>query len=179
MSAPDRFSFPFSSPSSSGPFSDRLRLGQGSTEYLVILAITLFLALVVLEVVGFFPSFSYDAQVGDSIQYWGNAASPIAIIDFKQTGSSFSAVVENRASANLHLTGFGLTPASPTAPVTFQPASALPVLPPGGRAMLSLTTVSCAGRQTISYGVQINYSTDQVAGLTQTGVKPLYVTCAT
>ena len=154
------------------------RLGQASTEYLIVLAITLTLALAVLGVVGFFPSFSYDSQVGDSIAYWGNAAAPVSIVGFKQTGANFSATVENRAAANLHLTGFGLTPASSSSSVAYQPAAALPVLPPGGRAAIAVTAVSCSGHQTLSYAVQINYSTDQVANLTETGAKPLYVQCS-
>ena len=154
------------------------RSGQASTEYIIVLAITLTLALVVLGVVGFFPAFSYDSQVGDSIQYWGNAAAPIAIVGFKQTGSNFSATVENRAAANLHLTGFSLTPASAASSAAYQPSAALPVLPPGGRAAIAITTVSCSGHQTLSYAVQINYSTDQVSGLVETGAKPLYVQCS-
>lgn len=146
---------------------------QASTEYLVLLAIALILAIIGLGVSGFFPSFSYDAQAGDSMRYWANAASPIAIIDAKQSNATLQLELENRASANLHLTGLGMK----LRDTTYQPAS-LPVLPPGGRAAVSLTTVSCTGHQSLSYAVQINYSTDQVGGLAQAGAKPLYITCS-
>lgn len=146
--------------------------GQSSMEYLVLLAIVLSLALVALAVSGVFPSFAYDAQAGDSAQYWASAAAPIAIIDARQNGTDFAAILENRANANLRLTGFSLTVQGAN-----YSATGLPNLPPGGKAMLSLAGPSCTGRKSYAYDVQINYSTDQVAGLSQAGAKPLYIQC--
>ncbi len=149
------------------------RSAQASTEYLIIIAVVLVLALVILGLVGGFPSFSYNAQAGDSARYWSSSASPLAIIDFKQTASALSLRVENRAPVAVSLTNMTLTAAGS------YPLSGLPIsLPPGGAATLSVTTESCSGHQGISYGVNITYSTDQVSGLTQSGAKPLYVSCS-
>lgn len=149
------------------------RPAQASTEYLVIIAIVLVLALVILSLVGGFPSFSYNAQAGDSARYWSSSASPIAITDFKQTASALSLLVENRASVAVHLNTMALTAAASYS------VSGLPItLPPGGAATLSLTTESCSGHESISYGVNITYGTDQISGLEEGGTKPLYVSCS-
>jgi hypothetical protein len=149
------------------------RLAQASTEYLVIIAVVLVLALVILSLMGGFPSFSYNAQAGDSARYWSSSASPIAIVDFKQTGSSLALRVENRASLAISLNSLTLTAAGS------YPASGLPIsLPPGGAATINLTTESCSGHQSISYGVNMTYGTDQVSGLSEGGAKPLYVYCS-
>lgn len=146
---------------------------QASTEYLVIIAVVLVLALVVLGLMGGFPSFSYNAQAGDSARYWSSSASPIAIIDFKQTASSLALRVENRAQVAIRLDSLLLTAAGS------YPAAGLPIsLSPGAAATINLTTESCSGHQSISYGVNITYGTDQVSGLTQAGAKPLYISCS-
>ncbi len=146
---------------------------QASTEYLVIIAVVLVLALVILGLVGGFPSFSYNAQAGDSVRYWASSASPIAIIDFKQVNSSLSLRVENKAPVAVSITAMSLSAAA-TYPISGLPIS----LPPGGAATLNLTTESCTGYQSISYAVNITYSTDQVSSLSQSGAKPLYVSCS-
>lgn len=146
---------------------------QASTEYLIIIAVVLVLALVILGLMGGFPSFSYNAQAGDSARYWSSSASPIAIIDFKQTGSALALRVENRAPLAIRLDSLTLTAAGSYS------VSGLPLrLSPGGAATLNLTTESCTGHQSISYGVNITYGTDQVSGLTQAGAKPLYISCS-
>ena len=147
------------------------RPGQGSVEYIVVLALALSLALVILSVSGLFPSLSYDWQTGDSASYWSRAAAPLAIVDFKQTGTNLSVVLENRASTNLHLSSIEFAAAAQYT------ATSLPTLPPGGTTLVSLTTQTCSGRQVIEYNVSIHYSTDQVALLSERGAKPLYVQC--
>jgi hypothetical protein len=55
--------------------------GQGATEYLVLLAVVLIVALVSVALLGFFPSMASDAQVTQSKMYW-QSASPIAIMEW-------------------------------------------------------------------------------------------------
>jgi len=52
--------------------------GQGATEYLVLLAVVLIVALVSVALLGFFPGMASDAQLTQSKAYW-SSASPIAI----------------------------------------------------------------------------------------------------
>ena len=53
---------------------------QGATEYLVLLAVVLIVALVSVALMGFFPGMASDAQITQSQTYW-QSASPIAIIE--------------------------------------------------------------------------------------------------
>jgi len=55
-------------------------VGQGATEYLVLLAVVLIVALVSVSLLGFFPGMASDAQITQSQIYW-KSASPIAIVE--------------------------------------------------------------------------------------------------
>ncbi|MFA6328007.1 MAG: hypothetical protein WCY41_01030 [Candidatus Micrarchaeia archaeon] len=54
--------------------------GQGATEYLVLLAVVLIVALVSVALLGFFPGMASDAQITQSQIYW-RSATPIAIVE--------------------------------------------------------------------------------------------------
>jgi len=56
-------------------------LAQGATEYLVLLAVVLIVALVSVALLGFFPGMASDAQMTQSQMYW-KSASPIAITEW-------------------------------------------------------------------------------------------------
>jgi len=53
---------------------------QGATEYLVLLAIVLIVALVSVALLGFFPGMASDAQIAQSQMYW-KSATPVAIVE--------------------------------------------------------------------------------------------------
>ncbi len=53
---------------------------QGATEYLVLLAVVLIIALVGIALLGFFPGTASDAQIAESQIYW-RSASPISITE--------------------------------------------------------------------------------------------------
>jgi len=55
-------------------------LGQGATEYLVLLAVVLIVSLVSVALLGFFPGMASDAQITQSQMYW-RSASPVAITE--------------------------------------------------------------------------------------------------
>lgn len=55
--------------------------GQGATEYLVLLAVVLVIALVGIALLGFFPGTANDAQIAESQIYW-RSASPVAIVEW-------------------------------------------------------------------------------------------------
>jgi len=55
--------------------------GQGATEYLVLLAIVLIVALVSVALLGFFPGMASDSQRAQSEMYW-ESATPIAITEW-------------------------------------------------------------------------------------------------
>lgn len=53
---------------------------QGATEYLVLLAVVLIVALVSVALLGFFPGMASDSQITQSQMYW-QSATPISIIE--------------------------------------------------------------------------------------------------
>jgi hypothetical protein len=53
---------------------------QGATEYLVLLAVVLIVALVSVALLGFFPGMASDSKISQSESYW-KSASPFAIIE--------------------------------------------------------------------------------------------------
>jgi len=53
---------------------------QGATEYLVLLAVVLIVALVSVALLGFFPGMTSDSQITQSQAYW-QSATPIAVIE--------------------------------------------------------------------------------------------------
>lgn len=53
---------------------------QGATEYLVILAVVLIIALVGIALLGFFPGTASEAQISESQAYW-RSANPISIVE--------------------------------------------------------------------------------------------------
>jgi len=55
-------------------------VGQGATEYLVLLAVVLIVALVSVALLGFFPGMASDAQITQSQAYW-QSSQPIAVIE--------------------------------------------------------------------------------------------------
>jgi len=58
----------------------RFLRAQGATEYLVLLAVVLIIALVAIALLGFFPGMAADAQLEESEIYWRGAA-PISIVE--------------------------------------------------------------------------------------------------
>ena len=53
---------------------------QGATEYLVLLAVVLIVALISVALLGFFPGMASDAQITQSQMYW-RSAQPVSIVE--------------------------------------------------------------------------------------------------
>jgi len=60
---------------------------QGATEYLVLLAVVLIVALVSVALLGFFPGMASDAQITQSKAYWASA-SPLSIVEMDASTDS-------------------------------------------------------------------------------------------
>jgi len=56
-------------------------LAQGATEYLVLLAVVLIVALVSVALLGFFPGMASDAQIAQTQAYW-QSATPISVTEW-------------------------------------------------------------------------------------------------
>jgi len=85
-------------------------LGQGATEYLVLLAVVLIVALVSVALLGFFPGMASDAQITQSQAYW-QSASPVAITEWAakaavSSGTTYSYLrVRNNGAYPIRITG--------------------------------------------------------------------------
>ena len=85
-------------------------LGQGATEYLVLLAVVLIVALVSVALLGFFPGMASDAQATQSKTYWASAQ-PIAIIEMGAISTGWNGAsapylrLRNSGSYSIRITG--------------------------------------------------------------------------
>ena len=93
----------------------RVMLGQGATEYLIMLAAILIIALVALALLGFFPGLSSDAKVSQSASYWRSEAKPIAILEHSVGSASgnLTLILQNvDASGTVRITGINVSNAT-------------------------------------------------------------------
>ncbi len=88
--------------------------GQGSTEYLVILAVVLIVALVAVALLGFFPGLATDSQESQSEAYWTGTATPFKIMESKGTANTLTVILQNSNSKKLTLTTFSANGANAT-----------------------------------------------------------------
>lgn len=72
-------------------------LAQGSTEYLVLLAVVLIVALVTVVLLGFFPG-AGNSQIAESQVYWSGAATPFRILDAATLPSSPGSICGSSAN---------------------------------------------------------------------------------
>jgi len=85
-------------------------VGQGATEYLVLLAVVLIVALVSVALLGFFPGMASDAQIAQSQTYW-QSAQPISIIEsgavlYRSDGAIYPYLrVKNTGGYPIRITG--------------------------------------------------------------------------
>ena len=106
--------------------------GQGATEYLVLLAVVLIVALVSIALLGFFPGMASDTRITQSQSYWREAR-PFAIIesDVSAVGTGGSLVIQNMDAnghllTNISIAGIPLT-TNPATPVFFASGGTNPI----------------------------------------------------
>ncbi len=174
--------------------------GQGATEYLILLAVVLVIAIVVVALLGFFPGTATDARMAQSKAYWDGVASPLQITDTQPLFTGTSNIICGQASKrgtrmaimNTYTSQITITTLSvgntstTTTSVQFCPGSGGAVAPsitvdPGGSALVDVITGTdyCGGANGSlgEYYVRFTYSTPYLAGQTQLGSKPLSFRC--
>lgn len=151
-----------------------MRKGQGATEYLVLLAVVLVIALVSIALLGFFPGLATDARITQSRSYW-NAASPIAVID---------ATLSNGASPAMTLVLQNNGPDSVT--ITAINDNTLVagdiILGPGSRAttpaLTGFTPANCAIGEIREVPLTFSYGSASLPNQVQNGTKPYALKCS-
>ena len=76
--------------------------GQGTTEYLIILAVVIVIALVVVGVMGWFPGLSTGISAQQSKTFW-QSTSPLSIIDWDIDGTNANLVIKNMTTSKMEV----------------------------------------------------------------------------
>lgn len=168
--------------------------GQGATEYLVLLAVVLIIAIVTIALLGFFPGTSSDAKISESRIYWSGVASPISIKEvqplFTATTGSVCGTAATRG-ARLVLQSASVSTIILTA-VNF--SGTVGAMCPGGAASSSsqinldpganvvvdvvIGTGHCVSAgQLTDAPIKFTHNTQYLSGLTQIGSKGLAYKC--
>jgi len=144
--------------------------GQGATEYLVLLAVVLMIALVSIALLGFFPGLAGDAKATQSASYW-KSARPFGILDVSIVGSTGAAsvVIQNNDpdQRTIQSLWFNMSNCSYT--------GAAVTLNAGEKRTLAL--VGCpfpaATGSAYELSTNITYNTVDLSGMKQLGTKPV------
>jgi hypothetical protein len=88
--------------------------GQGATEYLVLLAVVLIVAMVAIALLGFFPGITSGAKKSESDTYWRGQTRPFSILEHTQNASTLYLSVQNNEveveeMTNISISGSGMT----------------------------------------------------------------------
>ncbi len=145
--------------------------GQGSTEYLVLLAVALIVALVAIALLGWFPGVSADTRESQSRSYW-NGAQPFSILEYKVSGTSVQLTILNTRSEKLTLTNVTLGGENlGISSTNFN----------GGetKTINGTLTTACGSAGTLfEYDVVMTYNTKSISSIVMTGAKPLIGKCS-
>ncbi len=153
--------------------------GQGSTEYLVILAVVLVVALIVIGLLGQFTGFSGAGLEQQSKAYW-QGTQPFALQSVKITDTTIQLQMENRLATKINLTN--ITFDGQTINTTNVPFPVTPFAAGQVKVVYGVNNSPCTGRNPgDTYQVNkviFTYTSGGATGLTQSGDKTLYGKCS-
>jgi len=147
--------------------------GQGVTEYLVILAVVLVVALVLVGLLDWFPGIAGASREQQSATYW-QGASPFSITAMKLSGTTATLTLVNRLSTKLNLTDVSFANSSLANVTTTQ-------FNGGQEQTLSGTlgaTCGAAGTPFEYATIVFTYDQSGINSIKQTGDKPLIGKCS-
>ena len=147
--------------------------GQGATEYLVLLAVVLIIALVSISLLGFFPSMATDAKMTQSSTYWRGEARPLGIFEqsFNTSGNGSVVLVNNEASGLIVVTNMSFT--SPNGQVRYLAGVPLSIAP-GDQAVGTVANASSGiAGAAYQFNVVIQYTLPNSVQATEYGTQPL------
>jgi len=155
--------------------------GQGATEYLVLLAVVLIVAMVAIALLGFFPGLAGDAKIAQSDSYWRGTARPFAILEHSQTAgeANMTMVIQNvdadqRQITAISVVGSGITGNASTYLTTVQNQ----YWSSGEKKIATLDfSGNCTSGNTYEYSVNFTYNTGSISGMKQYGEKTLVGKC--
>ena len=138
---------------------------QGSTEYLILLAVVLIVALVSIALLGFFPGIANDAKITQSSAYW-KSARPFAILShsFSSNGTGTVIMQNTEADGTLTLTNISFGANLTSGSYSFAPGESR-----------SISVRGASGTSGLAYDFQVNitYTTSYGVASKQYGSKTL------
>ena len=143
---------------------------QVSTEYLVILAVVLVVALVVVALVGGITPVSSGVTESQSKNYW-QATAPISLKGWKYGGTNLELIVQSMEGSQIIITGISIE----GTPVMSSNTS----LTVGESKSISMTMPNSCGSGNFELSnVTFTYSKSSVSGLYQRGDKAIVGKCS-
>jgi len=142
---------------------------QGTTEYLIILAVVIVIALVVVGIMGWVPGLGGGISEQQSKTYWAGTA-PWSITDWKIGSTVQSIVMQNMTSGRMELKEISL--GGTALSLTDQNVAGGSTWTANGSAALT-----CTSGSRYSFDVVITYDSPGIEGKTQKGDKPLIGIC--
>lgn len=144
--------------------------GQGTTEYLIILAIVIVIALVVVGLLGNFGSIGGGISQSQSKAYWGSVQ-PLALIEWSVSGSTGSLVFQNQTAGTITITDLNWGNVS----INITDAN----LAAGGKATVTDSSITCgvSAGQPFNKILAYKYNTPNLSGLWFTGVTAVAGSC--
>lgn len=141
---------------------------QASTEYLVILAVVIIIALVVVAVLGGFIDIGRGADTQASKAYWRIA--DIGLVDWDQNPSTFTVVIRNNQDYKIKVSALsaeGINSSEGTS-----------LIQPGGTKTLTVI-ITCTAGDTYSYPITVYYNDTEhgIYNKAFTGVKDVVGIC--
>ncbi len=144
--------------------------GQVSTEYLVILAVVLVVALVVVALVGGVTPVSSGVTESQSKNYWQSSA-PISITGWRYGGTTLELTLQNMEGRQVIVNGIAIEGSS-----VFTTNTTLSV---GESKTVAMTLGSDCGSGDFELNnVTFTYSELGVSGYIQNGIKPIVGACS-
>jgi hypothetical protein len=165
--------------------------GQGATEYLVLLAVVLIIALVSIALLGFFPGISSDAKITQSASYWRGDARPFQVLDAAALasdspcgvagGGGYAFTLQNTEADSLTLTGVNIDGANKSFCLPGSAAGQVK-FGPGQKSNIHIdlrAPLGCTVGKQVEIGLGFNYSSRYISNKLQSGSKKLVFTCGT
>ena len=156
--------------------------GQGATEYLVLFAVVLIIAMVVIALLGFFPSIGTGAKQSASDSYWQSARPMQVSSPYIASNGHFNVRVQNSESGSIQITAVRVS--TSLANDNSVTAAYSPALTLGTGESTNLTIASfipsagrCTNGTTYEYYVSFGYTQGGNA-FSFNGTKPVIGKCA-
>ena len=144
---------------------------QGSSEYLILLAVVLIVAMVAIALIGGFVDLGAGSMETQSKQYWMGSARPFSAIDYSQQNDTFIVSLKNMEPTRVMVTAVTIGGDSYSHNVSFNGGATKTV-------NVNMSRVcDTESYDFFEYNVIINYTTTNGVQKSQVGEKPFVGKC--